>query len=325
MVVLIYPDVTLLDATGPVQVFNSANENGDNPGQYEIVLASADGGPVVSDCGVALHTVDLAAATARPIDTLLIAGGRGIFALVEDPAMVAWLRAQAPLCRRVASTCMGSFLTAAAGLLDGRRATSHWRWCRQLQEAYPDVQVEHDPIFVRDGAIWSSAGVSAGIDMALAMVEEDAGHALAYAVACALVVFLKRPGGQAQCSATLSAQLRDHQGTFGALNAWITEHLAEDLRVECLAARSGMSPRSFARCYSAQTGTTPAKAVECLRVEAAKRLLEQATLPLTTVARRSGFRDLERMRRAFLRQIGTPPSDYRARFGREDVALSGGD
>lgn len=251
----------------------------------------------------------------QSFSTPLVAGGLGVFEVASDENLMTWLRDAASGARRVGSTCMGAFLTAAAGLLDGRRAVTHWRWCEELRERHPAVRVESEPIFVRDGEIWSSAGVSAGIDLALAMVEADHGHNIALEVARRLVVFLKRPGDQAQFSAALSAQSADRNGDFEALHAWIAENLDDDLRVERLAARAGMSPRTFARLYGARTRSTTARAVETMRVEAAKRLLEDDRLLIKTIAARCGFKDYEGLRRAFLRQTGIAPIEYRHRFG----------
>lgn len=316
VVILVYPGVTLLDATGPAQVFAMiAQIDPRTTRPYEIVLTSRHGGPVTSDTGVDLGTVSLADATSTAVDTLLVAGGMGIFEAAADRTLVDWVENQASEARRTGSTCMGAFLTATAGLLDGRRAVTHWRWCQELQERHPKVQVESEPIFLHDDPIWSSAGVTAGIDLALAMIEEDHGHDLALEVARRLVVFLKRPGGQAQFSAALSAQTADREGDFEALHAWIAENLACDLRVERLAARAGMSPRTFARLYGARTQRTPARVVESMRVEAAKRLLEDERLLIKTIAARCGFKDYEGLRRAFLRQTGIAPIEYRRRFG----------
>ncbi len=319
VVIVVYPGVTLLDGTGPAQVFHSAcEEAGEVVAPYEIVMASKEGGLITSDTGVALGTVSLEEAAASEIDTLLVAGGEGIFDILADDSSVEWLRDQASRARRVGSTCMGAFLTGAAGLLAGRRVTTHWRWCDELQKCHPDVTVERDSIFVRDGPVWSSAGVTAGIDLALAMVEEDYGRRLALQVARSLVVYLKRPGGQSQFSSALAAQSIDETGTFSALHDWLSENLNGDLRVERLAGHAGMSPRNFARLYAARVGMTPAKAVETLRIEAAKRLLEESNKTITTVAADCGFGDTERMRRAFLRHTGTAPLQYRRRFGTQE-------
>lgn len=240
-------------------------------------------------------------------------GGAGTAAAMKDDVLIAWLARQGGRARRVTSVCSGTFLLAAAGLLKGRRCTTHWRQCARLQRLFPDLTVEPDPIFVRDGNVWSSAGVTAGIDLALALIEADLGRAAALETARQLVVFLKRPGGQSQFSALLAAQARD-DGSFAALHDWIADHLDADLRVEALAERAGMSPRNFARLYAERMGTTPAKAVERMRVEAARRALEETADAIEAIARRCGFGDEERLRRAFLRRLGVPPRDYRRRF-----------
>jgi transcriptional regulator GlxA family with amidase domain len=223
-----------------------------------------------------------------------------------------WLANRAQAARRVASVCTGAFLLAACGLLDGRRAVTHWRSCARLQQRHPAVRVEEDRIYLRDGKVWTSAGVTAGIDLALALVEEDLGRDLALAVARHLVVFLKRPGGQSQFSTMLAAQSAGDD--FARLHDWIATHLDADLRVEHLAAAAGMSPRHFARVYAERMGRTPAKAVEAMRIEAARRALEESGAPIEAVARRCGFGDEERMRRSFLRRLGVGPRAYRARF-----------
>jgi transcriptional regulator GlxA family with amidase domain len=225
--------------------------------------------------------------------------------------------------RRVCAVCTGAFLLAEAGLLDGRRAVTHWGSCDALQQPYPRITVERDPIFLRDGKVWTSAGVTAGIDLALALVEEDLGRAMALRVARHLVVFLKRPGGQSQFSAMLESQAQG-DGAFGDLHDWMARRLADDLGVDALAARAGMSPRNFARVYAKRMGTTPAKAVERLRVDAARRALEETDASIESIADRCGFGDEERMRRSFLRSLGVPPRHYRARFTRADMARARG-
>ncbi len=321
VVILAYAGVNLLDVAGPAQAFTTAAALApqDAAPPYRLTLVTKAGGPTATSTGIAIVTDALADLADRPIDTLIVAGGPGVHALRRDPEMVAWIAGRATLARRTCSVCTGAFLLAAAGLLDGRRATTHWRWASALQAHYPKVRVEADPIYVQDGPIWSSAGVSAGIDLALALVEADLGHAAAIEVARYLVVFLKRPGSQAQFSAPLAGQALG-DGRFGDLHAWISADLGRDLRVERLAERMAMSPRNFARAYAAATGATPAKAVEAMRVEAARRLLEETSRPIGWVARQCGFGDDERMRRSFLRWIGVTPSDYRDRFrtGRPD-------
>jgi transcriptional regulator GlxA family with amidase domain len=248
------------------------------------------------------------------IDTLIVAGGLGTRAAVSDPALIAWLRRAAPRVRRLASVCSGAFLLAEAGLLDGRRATTHWSSCADLARRYPRVKVEPDPIFVRDGNVYTSAGVTSGMDLALALVEEDHGRELALAVARWLVLFLKRPGGQSQFSAQLSVQLASRQ-PLQELQAWIVENVHADLSVAALAARAGMSPRNFARVFTREIGVTPARFVETARVEAARRQLEDdGSQGVENVAAACGFGSAETLRRAFLRTLRVSPTDYRSRF-----------
>ncbi len=316
--VLAFPRVQLLDVTGPLQVFATANdlvaEAGGSPPYAPRVVAKLEAGigGIVASAGVELLAHPLPPAAAE-LDTLLVAGGTGVEAAAADPALVAWLRERASRARRVASVCTGAKLLAAAGLLDGRRATTHWSFCDDLARRYPAVRVEPDPIFVRDGDVWTSAGVTSGIDLALAMLEEDLGRTLALAVARYLVVFLKRPGGQAQFSAALSLQSAEDR--FGALHDWIGAHLADEITLPAMADKSGMSERSFSRRYVEATGTTPGRAVERLRVEAARRLLSESRLPVKRIAQKCGFGSEETMRRSFLRVIAATPQDYRARFG----------
>ena len=317
VVILVYPGVTLLDAAGPAQVFSSANnvEIVENGPFYSVVLASPLGGMIMTDSSVELKTVSLRQASKKPIDPLQVEGGIGVFDVARERELIGWIKARSKTSRRVASTCMGAFLTAEAGLLEGQAVTTHWRHVEELQERHPNIRVKRDPLFIRNGKMWSSAGVTAGIDLALAMVEEDLGHAAAMQVAQALVVFFKRPGGQSQFSNVLIAQKQDQDGTFSNLHAWIAGNLQSDLGVDALAQRVAMSPRSFARRYKERTGCTPAKLVEIIRVDAAKRLLESGPHPMARIAVLSGFRDEQRLRRAFQRHLGVSPTDYRAKFG----------
>jgi transcriptional regulator GlxA family with amidase domain len=308
--ILAFPGVNLLDLAGPLQVLASADEQAGG-GAYDLrVVAAAS--PVASSAGPGIEARPLPRPGA-PIDTLIVAGGRGVQAATADLRLVRWVAARAAAARRLASICSGAFLLGAAGLLDGRRCATHWQEAAALARAFPRARVEPDPIFVRDGPVWSSAGVTAGIDLALALVADDLGHAAAMAVARDLVVFLKRPGGQAQFSTALDLQSRGG-GSFEALHGWIAGHPAADLSVAALAARAGMSERSFARRYRAATGLTPACAVEALRVEAARRLLEARRAPIKRVAAQAGFGSEETMRRSFLRRLGVTPQDYRDRF-----------
>jgi transcriptional regulator GlxA family with amidase domain len=316
--IVAFADVQLLDVTGPLQVFASANDlaaAAGLPQPYRPLLV-APISPVMSSAGVALLATRLPGARV-PLDTLLVAGGRGVAEAARDAALLRWLRARARVARRIGSVCTGAFVLGAAGLLDGRRVATHWQRCGELARRYPRARVESDPIFVRDGAVWTSAGVTAGIDMALAMVEADLGHAASMAVARDLVVFLKRPGSQAQFSAALATQ--HDNADFAALNAWITGHLTADLSVAALADRAGMSERSFVRRFRAATGQTPARAVERLRVEAARQLLATTRQPIKRIAQRCGFGSEETLRRCLLRQAGTTPRDYRARFAAASI------
>jgi len=311
---LAFPLVQLLDVTGPFQVFASANdlvlEAGGRP-PYDLRVVARSGAQVTASSGLKLSTAPLSRASAA-VDTLMVAGGQGVEAAAADPAVIEWVQARARRARRIASVCTGAFLLAATGLLDGRRAATHWSYCAELARRFPKVRVESDPIFLRDGPVWSSAGVTAGIDLALALVEEDLGSSLALAVARYLVVFMKRPGGQAQFSTVLSLQAADDE--FGALHEWINNHLADDLPLPVLADRARMSERSFSRHYAEATGLTPARAIERLRVEAARRLLSESGLPVKRICQRCGFGSEETMRRSFLRLLAVTPQDYRSRF-----------
>jgi transcriptional regulator GlxA family with amidase domain len=311
-----FQDVQLLDVTGPLQVFATANDTVASRGAappYAPRIVARQAPRVTASAGVVLAADELSPLDA-PLDTLVIAGGQGVKAAAADAALVDWVRARAATARRTASVCTGAFLLAATGVLDGRRAVTHWSFCDELARAYPSVKVESDPIFVRDGAVWTSAGVTAGIDLALALVEEDLGREVALAVARYLVMFLKRPGGQAQFSAALSLQAGEDR--FGRLHAWINANLRSDLSLRGLAAQAGMSERSFSRHYLEATGLTPTRAVERLRVEAARRQLSDSKLPAKRIAQQCGFGSEETMRRSFLRLLATTPQDYRARFSR---------
>jgi transcriptional regulator GlxA family with amidase domain len=311
---LAFPLVQLLDVTGPFQVFASANDfvrkSGGRP-PYELKVVARSGAQVTASAGLKLSTQSLPLAGSA-VDTLIVPGGRGVEAAAADPVIIDWVQRRAKRARRIASVCTGAFVLAAAGLLDGRRAATHWNSCAELARRFPKVRVESDPIFVRDGSVWSSAGVTAGIDLALALVEEDLGRKVALAVARFLIVFMKRPGGQAQFSTALALQAADDQ--FGALHEWINKHLGDDLPLPVLADQAGMSERSFSRHYAEATGFTPARAIERLRVEAARRLLAESGLPAKRISRRCGFGSEETMRRSFLRLLAVTPQEYRARF-----------
>jgi transcriptional regulator GlxA family with amidase domain len=345
VVILVYPGVQSLDVTGPLEVFNGAQllleaepcrvpggqslaeaergggvdrSGGEDDGAstargYRTTVVSTDGAPVTTSSGLTMvpHT-DLNQAPAA-IDTLIVAGGAGADRACGDQAMLDWIAARAETTRRVASVCTGAFLLAAAGLLDGRRATTHWAAAAELARRHPLVSVDPEPIFVRDGPVWTSAGVTAGMDLALAMVEEDLDRDAALTIARHLVLFLRRPGNQSQFSATLAARAPERPG-LREVQRFAVEHLAEDLTVESLAARAHMSPRHFARSFRAEVGVTPARYVERLRLEAARRRLEESEEPVGSVATACGFGTAETMRRVFLRALGVGPAEYRRRF-----------
>jgi len=316
---VVYPDVQILDVTGPLEVFARTarwlmDQRGRREPAYAVELLAARRGPVRSSSGLELVVRHSFMEVRGSIDTLLVAGGMGAHRATSDRALVRWLRRIAPRVRRLASVCTGAFLLAEAGLLDGRRATTHWGACRQLAERYTRVAVDPDPIFVRDGRVYTSAGVTAGMDLALALVEEDHGHEVALAVARELVMFLKRPGGQSQFSVALMAQSADRQ-PIRDLQGWIGEHPgAADLSVAALARRAAMSGRNFARVFTREVGMTPARFVERARVEAARRRLEESSVGFEVVATESGFSSTEIMRRAFLRTVRVNPAEYRRRF-----------
>ncbi|PJH85404.1 MULTISPECIES: GlxA family transcriptional regulator [Pseudomonas] len=310
--VLAFANVQVLDVTGPLQVFASANDLARQQGlplPYTPTVIAVGGGAVMSSAGLALLAEPL---PSEGSDTLLIAGGWGVYEAAKDPALVAWVKEHGLRSRRVASVCTGAFLLAASGWLDGRRVVTHWTRCEQLAEQHPQLRVEPNPIFINDGPVWTSAGVTAGIDLSLALVEEDLGRAVALEVARHLVVFLKRPGGQSQFSVTLSLQKQGSR--FDDLHAWIAENLTRDLGLSSLAAEVGMSERSFVRHYRADTGQTPARAVELIRLETARRLLSDTAVSIKRVAVQCGFGSEETLRRSFLRAMGVTPQAYRERF-----------
>ncbi|NED15955.1 GlxA family transcriptional regulator [Streptomyces sp. SID9124] len=309
VLVVLFDGVQSLDVTGPLEVFAGASRFPDVG--YELRTASPDGAPVRTSSGLTL-VPDGSLADAPVPHTLLVPGGAGT--RNPDPALVDWLRAHGPLPQRLVSVCSGALLLAAAGQLDGHRATTHWNVCEKLAREHPAVDVDPEPIFVRDGRIATSAGVTAGIDLALALVEEDHGRDVALTVARHLVVFLRRPGGQSQFSAQLSAQTARRE-PLREVQHWITEHPGADLSVEALAARARLSPRHFARAFQAETGTTPGRYVDRVRLEHARRLLENTTDGVAGIARSSGYGTPEAMRRAFVRALGSGPAEYRRRFG----------
>ncbi|MFC8143304.1 GlxA family transcriptional regulator [Streptomyces paradoxus] len=305
---VLFDGLQSLDVTGPVEVFAGAELL--SPGAYEIRTASLDGRPVRTTSGLTL-VPDGSLTTASDPDILLVPGGTG--SLRPDPRLVAWVRERGPRAGRLVSVCTGAAVLAAAGLLDGRRVTTHWAYCDRLAREHPAVEIDPDPVFVRDGHIATSAGVTAGIDLALALVEEDLGRDAALTIARHLVVFLRRPGNQAQFSAQLAAQTAQRE-PLRDVQRWITDHPDADLCVDTLAARARLSPRHFARAFRAETGMTPGRYVDRVRLEHARRLLEDTAGGIEEIARTSGYGTPEAMRRAFVRTLGTPPAEYRRRF-----------
>lgn len=303
LAIAIYPNFQLLDAAGPISAFEIAGRFA--PSAYNIELVAPGGGSIASSAGVALEARPI---ESGPFDTIMVAGG-----LVCDPAaltaLVTWLCAEAPKARRVASICTGAFILAEAGLLNGRRATTHWGASDSFTRRYPAVKLDADRIYIKDGPIWTSGGVTSGIDLALALIEEDLGAEIARRTAQALVVHQHRAGGQSQYAAL--PEMGGRSGRFAELIEWLQDHLDEPLTVEVLAARVGMSSRNFARVFAVEMGVTPAKAIERLRVESARLQVETCNQPIDRVAERAGFGDAERMRRAFLRVFGQPPQALR--------------
>ncbi|MDB6062831.1 MAG: Transcriptional regulator, AraC family [Verrucomicrobiaceae bacterium] len=319
VVFLAFPELGLLDLTGPQTVFWAASKALAERGlpSYIRHTASVSGGLIHSAEGLVVDTMTLAELDGTSIDTLVIPGAPQIKqALAASTQLVEWLRAAAKKARRTASVCSGSFFLAQAGLLDGKRAATHWLMCDLLKENFPSIDVDRDAIFVQQDSVWTSAGVSAGIDLALALVEADCGRDIAMQVARELVVFLKRPGGQSQFSELLQSQTQD-RADFDALHVWITDNLgSNNLTVDTLAEKASMSPRNFARVYKQKTGRTPAKAIEIFRLEAARRQLEDSDRNIDQIAVQCGFGDEERMRVTFQRNLAVSPREYRKRFSR---------
>jgi len=331
IVLLVYEGCQSLDVTGPWEVFSKANtycQEAGRPAPYRLLLASPEGGPITSNSGLQLGPTTALAALRGAIDTVLVVGGNDD--VLEQPGsvpkVVPWLQRRVGQVRRMGSVCTGAFALAAAGLLDGRRATTHWQYCERLAALYPLVNLEPDAIFVADPPFYSSAGITAAIDLSLALVEADLGQALALQVARNLVLFLRRPGGQSQYSAGLQAQTQasraEQAGQGGssserrlaALLLWMVEHPAQDLGVAALAERAHMSERHFARLFLSETGQTPARFVEALRLDRAKSYLEQNAWPLERVAQRAGFGSVDSLQRSLKRHAGITPQQYRQRF-----------
>jgi transcriptional regulator GlxA family with amidase domain len=315
--ILLYPGVQSLDVTGPLEVFAGAHrliEETRRAAQgYEVITVSRDGRPLRTSSGLTVTPDARLQDAPRKIDTLIVPGGQGRRDAEHDQALLDWIAGASSAARRTASVCTGAFLLARAGLLDGRRATTHWASARELQSSFPAVQVDADPIYIRAGDVWTSAGVTAGMDLALALVEEDLDRDAALLIARHLVLFLRRPGNQSQFSATLAAQ---HTGRepLRAIQQEVLEDIAADHSVEAMAARAHMSPRHFARAFRAETGVTPARHVERVRLEAARRFLEDTADPVAAIAASCGFGTAETMRRVFLRGLGVGPAEYRRRF-----------
>jgi len=312
VVFIVYPEVKLLDLAGPLQVFADAVDDDGNKA-YHTSVVSVCGGAIRTDTAMAVTTEKFVKWNRRKIDTLFLVGGKGVFAAMQDDSFLKAIKRQAGKSRRVASICTGAFLLAECGLLDGYQAVTHWSHCDRLAE-YPLVNVDANKIYVNDRNLWTSAGVTAGIDMAIAMIAQDLGRTASLALAKSLVTYLVRPGGQSQFSQTLTMQFDDTTGRFDELHLWIEKNLRKELKVEQLANHVAMSPRNFTRSYLQATGMTPAKAVEKIRVDAACALLGNSGLTVATIATRCGFGDYERMRRSFDRRLKISPQQYRERF-----------
>ncbi|MGA8442330.1 MAG: GlxA family transcriptional regulator [Candidatus Sulfotelmatobacter sp.] len=319
IVFLAAPSTQILDVAGPFQVFVRAAEifvrkHPKHRPPYEVLLASSTRRrSVLTNCGLVLTGTETFRTLRGPIDTLLVAGGSGVEDAAQDEDLLFWLRKTARRVRRIGSICTGAFLLAEAGLLDGKRAATHWKWAAKLANKFKQTTVDPDRIYIRDGNTYTTAGVTAGMDLALALVEEDLGSPMALEVARELVLYLRRAGGQSQFSAALSLQASDRK-QIEETRSWILDNLEQDLPVEKLAAKAGMSPRHFARVFLKDTGTTPAHFVERLRVETARRRLEESRDKLEKVANDCGFGSIQTLRRSFLRVLHVPPNDYRHRF-----------
>lgn len=304
LAVLIYPQFQILDVAGPIAAFEIASRFAGQA--YRIEVMAAEPGLIASSSGAVMAAGPL---RSDGLDTVLVSGGNGCVDAAEEARIRSWLLAAHRTARRTASVCSGAHVLAEAGLLDGRRATTHWQRSADFARRFPRVRLEPDRIFIKDGPVWTSAGITAGIDLALALIAEDHGEDMARAVAQQLVVYHRRPGGQSQFSALI--EMGGQGGRFATLLDWMRAHLAEPLSVERLADEAAMSPRHFARAFAAETGLTPAKAVERLRLETARERVEASSDPIDRVAQATGFGDPERMRRAFLRAFGQPPQALR--------------
>ena len=314
IVMFAFDGAELLDVAGPLEAFATASAliGGPVPG-YTVEIASERRGMIRSASGLTIEAVSDFGAV-RGVDTLLVAGGASVVRACAQPQLVCMLKQQAGRARRVGSVCTGAMLLAEAGLLDGRRAVTHWNWCDRLARGYPAVRVERAPIYIADGHVWTSAGVTAGIDLALAMIEDDFGAPLALRVARELVMFLRRPGGQSQFGVDTGQPNPGRDETMRRLQALIIDQPDADLSVEALARHAAMSPRNFARVFKRETGSPPAEYVERARLAHARHLLESTGATVGAIAASSGFRSADVMRRAFLRYLQATPTDYRERF-----------
>jgi transcriptional regulator GlxA family with amidase domain len=323
VVIVAFPGLQPLDAVGPFEVFSGAGRAVAGLGRargYRVTLASTDGAAVQTGSGLRICSDPLPDVHER-IDTLVLPGGEGVEVARSDPALMSWIAAAAPGCRRVATVCTGAFLAAAAGLLDGRRVTTHWASADRLATEFPDLVVDPDPIYIRDGAVWTSAGVTAGIDLALALVEEDHGSEVAQTVARWLVMFLHRPGGQTQFASPVWVP-RAERSAVRAVQGLIERTPGDDHRLPVLAAAAAMSVRHFARVFRQEVGETPGRFVERVRLEAARGELETTDATLEAVARRCGFGTAETLRRVFQRRLAVSPDSYRRHFRMSDQSRS---
>lgn len=312
--VLIYPEAEVLDITGPHEVFSMASgfqQQHGSESPYEVFLISKSSRPVRMSSGMKLQPDYRFDDCPLPLDTLIVPGSEKIPEVLNDPPLLAWIGQQASKVRRLVSICTGAFFLAELGLLDGKKVTTHWGYCQLLQKQYPKLKVVSNAIYIREGNIYTSAGITAGMDLSLALVEEDEGKDIAMSIARKLVLFYKRPGGQNQFSEFILSQSNGH---FDRLIEWITQNLSEDLSIEMLAGQVNMSPRNFTRLFKKELEQTPAKYIERLRLRRARILLENRTSSLKEVAGQCGFKSEEQMRRAFQRELCVTPQEYRTRF-----------
>jgi transcriptional regulator GlxA family with amidase domain len=320
-----YPGVQALDLSGPLEMFARTtrwlrDEGRSHPG-YRVSVIGTEPGPIAASSGFRFLPDAEFRGFRGPIDTLIVVGGKGVDGVAADRAVIAWMRRMAGRVRRLASVCTGAFVLAEAGLLDGVGVTTHWQRAEELARRYPRLRVERDRIWVREGKVWTSAGVTAGMDLALAMIEEDCGADVALGVARAMVMYLRRPGDQSQYSTPLRLQAAETP-SLRELVAWASDHPDADLSVPALAKRAGRSPRHLTRLFRAELGVAPGEAVEQLRVEAARRALQQSAAGLEQIAARCGFGSAEVMRRVFVRALHVTPSEYRQRFSAQERVAS---